>query len=174
LSQRRFAFFNGLKGGCVSDLRKKAVEGIKAGDMFRVTRTFTEEDARIFGDISRDYNPVHYDRRFSDTKKFKGRICHGLLVAGLVTEIGGQLGILASGMTFRYKKPVYFNDTIECRVTVEHIDHRGRMEAKVVYTNQDGERVIDGTLSGLIPGIEERRVLAVMLSEGDPTNGIRE
>jgi len=85
----------------MSDSRNKAIAGLKPGDSFAVSRTFTEQDTSIFADISRDYNPVHFDDRFANAKGFPGRICHGLLVASMVTEIGGQIGWLASGMTFR-------------------------------------------------------------------------
>ena len=67
----------------MSHIRNKAIEGLKAGDSFSVSRTFTEADVLQFGDLSRDYNPVHYDERFAAAKSFHARICHGLLVFGL-------------------------------------------------------------------------------------------
>src|SRR5260370_36959901 len=75
----------------MSHIRKKAIAGLKPGDSFTVSRTFTEQDMLAFADLSRDYNPVHFDDRFADAKNFRGRICHGLLVASLATEIGGQI-----------------------------------------------------------------------------------
>src|SRR5258705_13828314 len=94
----------------MSHIRKRAIAGLKPGDSFSVSRTFTEQDTMIFADVSRDYNPVHFDDRFADAKNFRGRICHGLLVASLATEIGGQIGWVGSGMAFCFKKAVYFND----------------------------------------------------------------
>src|SRR5262245_2968523 len=99
-------------------IREKAIAGLNRADCFAVSRTFTEKDTLAFAEISRDYNPVHFDDRFAQVKKFGGRICHGLLVASLVTEMGGQIGWLASEMNFRFRKPVYFGDTIECRLTI--------------------------------------------------------
>ena len=64
----------------MSNIRTKAIEGIKLGDTFSVSRTFTEHDVLEFADISRDYNPVHFDKRFANVKGLDGRICHGLLV----------------------------------------------------------------------------------------------
>lgn len=124
----------------------------------------------IFADISRDYNPVHFDDRFADAKNFRGRICHGLLVASLATEIGGQIGWLASGMTFRFKKPVYFGDKIECALTITEIDNHNRAKAEALFKNQKNEIVIEAHVTGIIPGIPERRVMETMIAEGDPTN----
>lgn len=154
----------------MSYIRKKTVEGLEIGDSFSVSRTFAEQDVIRFADISRDFNPVHCDDRFAKAKNFEGRICHGLLVASLITEIGGQIGWLASGMNFKFKKPVYFGDTINCNFTITDIDEKGRARAEVVYTNQKGFTVLTCSLTGILPGAEEKGVMQAMLAEGDPTN----
>jgi len=126
-----------------------------------------------FADLSRDYNPVHFDDRFVKAKNFRGRICHGLLVASLLTEIGGQIGWLASGMNFRFKKPVYFGDTIECCFTITELDERNRAKAEAVFKNQQNEIVLEAHLSGIVPGSAEKRAMEAMVAEGDPTNKCR-
>lgn len=147
----------------MSEIRRKAIAGLKVGDSFTVTRTFTEEDMLAFAGITRDYNPVHFDDRFAAVKKFNGRICHGLMVAGMLTEIGGQCGWLASGMNFRFKKPVYFNDTITCLCTLTTMDEKNRAEAEAVFTNQHGEVVLEASLFGVLPNARERLVLKDLL-----------
>jgi 3-hydroxybutyryl-CoA dehydratase len=149
----------------VSYIRNKTIAGLKRGDTFIVSRTFTEHDATAFADISRDYNPVHFDPRFAKVKNFHGRICQGLLVASLLTEIGGQIGWLASGMNFRFKKPVYFGDTIECLFTITELDDRNRAKAEVVFKNQRDETVIEAYVTGITPGLPERRVMELMMAE---------
>jgi acyl dehydratase len=154
----------------MTKIRKRTVAGIQTGDHFTVSRTFTEQDVLAFAEISRDYNPVHFDERFARGKNFTDRICHGLLVGGLLTEIGGQIGWLASEMHFRFKKPVYFGDTIECRFTITDLDDRNRAKAEAVFHNQAREIVLEATLSGLLPDDTEKRIMEAMLAEGDPTN----
>jgi len=154
----------------MSYIRQKAIAGLKPGDSFVISRTFTEQDTLAFADFSRDYNPVHFDDRFASAKNFRARICHGLLVASLATEIGGQIGWLASGMNFRFKRPVYFGDTIECSMTITEIDDRNRAKAEAVFKNQQNEIVIEADVTGIVPGLSERRVMEVMIAEGDPTN----
>lgn len=151
-------------------IRKKAIRGLEAGDTFTVSRTFSELDVIQFADISRDYNPIHLDKRFSTAKKFDGLICHGLLVASLITEIGGQIGWLASGMTLDFIKPVYIGETITCTLTITAIDDRGRARAEALCTNNDNLTVLEGLLTGIVPGTKERQVLKAMVAEGDPTN----
>jgi len=149
----------------MSEIRQKTVDGLKAGDTFTVNRKFTKKETESFGDITSDYNPVHYDRRFIEAKKLNGLICHGLLVASLITEIGGQIGWLASGMDFRFKKPVYFEDTITCTFTITEINERGKAKGEAVYRNQDGTIVLEATLKGILPGAKEKQVLKVLMEE---------
>jgi acyl dehydratase len=153
-------------------VRERAAEGLQVGDSFRTARTFTDDDVIRFAQISRDYNPVHFDARFAKARKFPGPICHGLLAASLATEVGGQIGWLASAMNFRFKGPVYVGETITCTWIITAIDQNARAKASVTFTKQDGLTVIEAEISGIVPGVEERKVLSQMLSEGDPTNGL--
>jgi acyl dehydratase len=154
----------------MSKIRKRAIEGIKISDTFTVVRTFTEKDMIQFADITKDYNAVHFDERFAEAKNLRGRICHGLLVASMITQVGGQIGWLASRFDLRFMKPVYFEDTITCRLTVDHIDEKSRAKATAVFQNQEGTTVLKAHLEGVLPGVAEREVLKAMVDEGDPTN----
>ncbi len=154
----------------MSEIRQKSIAGLKIGDSFSVFRTFTEQDTWQFADITKDYNPVHFDERFAQVKRLRGRICHGMLVASMISEVGGQMGWLASGMNLTFKKPVYFGDTIHCRVTITEIDDRGRAKAEAIYQNQEGAIVLEALLTGILPGPPEREVMQRMVAEGDPTN----
>jgi acyl dehydratase len=156
----------------MSHIRKKAISGLAKGDTFSVSRTFREQDVTQFAQISKDYNPIHFEQRFSSVKKIDGLICHGLLVASLITEIGGQIGWLASGMTLQFKKPVYIGDTIRCDFTITEIDARGRAKGEAVFTNENHIIVLEAVLIGMVPGIQEKQVMQDMLAEGDPTNKI--
>jgi len=152
--------------------RERAAEGLQVGDSFRTSRIFTDDDVILFAQITRDYNPVHFDARFAKAKNFSAPICHGLLVASLATEIGGQIGWLASAMNFRFKGPVYVGEAITCSWVMTAIEKNGRAKASVTVSKEDGATVIEAEISGIVPGLEERKVLSQMLSEGDPTNGL--
>jgi acyl dehydratase len=155
------------------EIRKKTIQGLQVGDTFTIARQFTEADMKTFADITRDYNAVHFDSRFAAAKHFRGRICHGLLVGSLLTEVGGQIGWLASVMNFKFKQPVYFDDIITCKFTITHIDERRRAKAKAFYFNTDGDLVLEADLEGILPDKTERQILDAMVREGDPSNKIR-
>lgn len=153
-------------------IRLKVMDGLSPGDTFTYHRRFTQEDTLMFGEMTRDYNPVHYDGRWTDEKGFKGLICHGLLVGSMICEFGGQVGWLASGMTFKFICPVYFDDTIQCTVSITKIEDNGRAEAEAVFTNQEEKQVGFARLTGRLPVKKEKDILGAMIREGDPTNGL--
>ena len=154
----------------MSDIRRRTIQGLQIGDTFTVSRRFTEEDVKVFADITCDYNPVHFDARFSDAKKFTARICHGLLVGSILSQVSGQIGWLASVMNFRFKHPVYFDETITCQFTITDVDEHRRARAEAIYFNQSGSVILEAELEGILPDASERKILDAMVAEGDPTN----
>lgn len=147
----------------MTEIREKAIAGLAVGDRFKISRTFTEADVNRFAEITRDHNPVHFDERFAAAKGFNGLVCHGLLVAGMISEIGGQIGWLASEMQFAYKKPVYLGDTITCDFEITEVDENGRATAAAEYKNQAGIVVIEGVLKGRLPGSTEKEILRSLI-----------
>lgn len=152
----------------MNTIRRRAIEGIRAGDVFTVERIFTLAEVVAFTRLSRDRNPIHSDQRFIEAKGFDSPICHGLLVGCLITEIGGQMAMLAAGMNFRFRRPVYPGERVTCRLEVLEVDERSRAKCAAVITNPAGETVIECELFGRVPGPEERRILAATDREGDP------
>jgi acyl dehydratase len=154
-------------------IRLKAIQGLRQGDSFSYRRKFSEEETVTFGDLTRDYNPVHYDIRWAKLKRFKGLICHGLLVGSMICEFGGQVGWLATGMNFKFIKPVYFGDSVTCHITIVKIRGNGRAEAEALFENQENEQVAYAYLKGLIPLEPDRKLLKQMVNDDDPTNKLK-
>ncbi|MHC6225078.1 MaoC family dehydratase [Pseudomonas sp. X10] len=155
----------------MKSFRQRAAEGLRTGDSFTLSRCISARDIQCFARVSRDYNPVHVDSPSAHIRNFKAPIAHGLLTASLLTEIGGQIGWLASGMSFRFKQPVYAGDTITCHWVIVDVDERGRAKATVTISNAEGVTVLEAETTGIIPGTKERARLMEMIAEGDPSNG---
>ena len=155
-------------------IRQRAIKGLREKDSFTYSRKFTREETEIFGDITRDYNPVHYDHRWAEAKGFNGLICHGLIVGSMICEFGGQVGWLATGMNFEFIKPVYFDDIITCTIKIVKIEDSGRAEAEAFFTNDHNEQVCYAYMTGRVPLDHEREILKKMVDENDPTNKLAE
>lgn len=130
--------------------RGKTFEEIQIGDSASFTKTITETDVYLFAGISGDFNPVHVDEEYARTTPFGRRIAHGGLASSLLAPVLGMklpgLGTVALEVTQRYRNPVYFGDTVTCRVEVTGKQERLRVvEMKILWTNQRGETVSKGS-----------------------------
>ncbi len=118
-------------------------------------RTITETDVMLFAGLSGDYNPLHTDAEFGKNTVFKERIAHGLLGLAVTTGLKARLGLFDGtvvaflGLTWDFKKPIFFGDTIHARFTIvekretKHPD-RGIIVQAVQVLNQRGEVVQEG------------------------------
>ena len=50
----------------------------------------SEHDIELFGEVSGDINPVHFDEALAKTTPFKGRIAHGVLTASYISTVLGM------------------------------------------------------------------------------------
>ncbi len=115
-------------------------------------RTIEEADIRATIALNGDQGGYHVDEAFARAAGFRQVIAPGLLQAGMVTKIGGDLSFLAREITFRFLKPVYAGDTLEvdCRcVAFEPGNRLVTLEAEV--TNQDGDVVLSCRTVGHLP-----------------------
>lgn len=145
----------------LADCRRRVIEsGLRVGSSARIVRTFEKEDIAAFGRITGDLNPYHFSDAFAADSRFARPIAHGLMVAAMLTEVGGQWAWLATRMTFSFIAPVYAGDTITLEITVVSLSEKNFAEAQASWTNQDGKVVLSGSLGGYPPTARQRELLA--------------
>ena len=69
-----------------------AIEDLSPGMSATFARTVTERDIALFGEVSGDINPVHFDETFASATPFKGRIAHGVFAASYISTVLGMAG----------------------------------------------------------------------------------
>jgi 3-hydroxybutyryl-CoA dehydratase len=111
--------------GTLEEPTRYYIEELKPGMSESYSRTVTEEDIQKFGEVSGDFNPVHFDDAYAKTTIFRGRIAHGLLTAGYIsTVLGTKLpgaGSVFMGATIRFKAPVRIGDIVTAICTVREV-----------------------------------------------------
>jgi acyl dehydratase len=78
--------------------------------------TITESMIDDFAKISGDYNPLHMDEKFAQSRDFKNRVCHGMLLGSLFSRlvgmyVPGKYGLYFS-QTLNFVNPTTVNDTV--------------------------------------------------------------
>jgi 3-hydroxybutyryl-CoA dehydratase len=133
------------------------IESLSPGVSVETSTTITAREIDLFAEATGDKNPVHLDEEFAATTQFGGRIAHGMLTAGLVSAaIASKLpgpGSIYLGQTLRFTKPVRLGDTVTVRLEViEVITAKRRVRLATTCTNQNGETVLDGEATVMVPG----------------------
>jgi len=101
------------------------IEDLKPGMSESFTKTVTERDIELFGEVSGDVNPVHFDEEFAKGTIFKGRIAHGVLSSSYISTVLGMKmpgpGTIFMSLTTRFKAPVRIGDTVTATCTVREV-----------------------------------------------------
>ncbi len=129
------------------------------GQTASLSKTVTEDDIRLFGEVSLDTNPVHFDDAVARQTRFGGRIAHGMLGASLVSAVLGTRlpgpGTIYLGQTLTFKGAVRIGDTITATVAV-----KAQKGDKPIFTldtnvtNQQGDVVLTGEAVVLVEPLD--------------------
>ncbi|MDE3117083.1 MAG: MaoC family dehydratase [Pseudomonadota bacterium] len=101
------------------------IEDLKPGMSESFSHTVTERDIEMFGEVSGDMNPAHFDAAFAATTPFKTRIAHGVLSSSYISTVLGMKmpgpGAIFISLTTRFKAPVRIGDTVTATCTVKEV-----------------------------------------------------
>lgn len=130
-------------------MKGRTINEINIGDKASYSRTVTEADVLLFGGVSGDLNPAHFNEEYSKNTIFKGRITHGMLSASYISAVlGMQLpgpGTIYLSQELKFMAPVMFGDTITAMVEViEKLEDKNRIVLDTTCINQHGSTVLKG------------------------------
>jgi 3-hydroxybutyryl-CoA dehydratase len=117
---------------------------VKVGDQFSTHKQVTENDIKLFADLSGDHNPLHLDADFASRSMFKQRVAHGMLTASLISAALASMPgtIILTDICLSFEKPVNIGDKLTARVTVTNVQN------SKVDLNAEVLRGADTILSG--------------------------
>jgi 3-hydroxybutyryl-CoA dehydratase len=130
-------------------MKGKTINEINIGDEASYSRTITETDVVLFGGVSGDLNPAHFNEEYCKDTMFKSRIAHGMLSAGYISTVLGMYlpgpGTIYLSQEVKFTAPVRFGDTITAIAKViEKIEDKNRIVLETICMNQDGKVVVKG------------------------------
>ena len=157
-------------------LTNRTFDEIEIGESASLTRTLRAEDVALFGAVSGDLNPAHFDAEYAATTLFKEPIAHGMLCGALVsTVLGTQLpgpGTICISQELRFRRPVKIGDTLTVTLTCreKHTDKK-RIVFDCDCKNQRGESVTRGLAEVIAPTekvVRAAKVLPDISLNGSP------
>lgn len=110
--------------------RGYCIEDLEVGISATYGKTITETDIVLFAGITGDDNPIHIDEEYAQETRFKGRVAHGMLLAGLISCVAGTRlpgpGAIYMGQTLKFLSPVRIGETVRVVATVTDVDRKKR------------------------------------------------
>ena len=146
-----------LDSGVFGDIQRGTIciEDIEVGMSRGLRKVIEDADLEMFGRISGDRNPVHFDDDYARDTIFGGRIAHGMLTASLISAvIGEQLpghGTIYLKQSLTFLAPVRPGDLVEASVTVAAIDYGKRRVTLDCVCLVEGKPVLKGEAMVLAP-----------------------
>lgn len=122
---------------------------MKVGQTASRTTTVTAEDVEAYGQLTGDYNPLHFDAEFAAGTRFgrlvvQGGITTGLVHALVAMDLPGPGSVFLS-QDWKFTAPVFIGDTITATVEVRSM-HPSKpvTELGVRIARDGGEVVLEG------------------------------
>jgi acyl dehydratase len=111
----------------------------------------------MWAGASGDYNPIHYDKDFAQSRGLPGVIVHGQLVFSflgqLITDWIGEQGNLKK-LTCNYKEMNFPGEALICKGKVNNKyikDGDHYVECSIWAENKKGERTVSGRAIAILP-----------------------
>lgn len=120
---------------------------LNIGDKYSIKRIITEEEVLLFSEVSGDKNPLHLDEEYAKKTRFKGRICHGMLIGAHISELLGMYfpgaGTIYLSQSLKFINPVYLGEEIDITAEVLEIVEK-KVRLFIYVTNNNEKRVLEG------------------------------
>ena len=131
------------------------IDDLKPGMAESFTKTVTAREVELFGEVSGDVNPVHFDEAFAAQTIFKGRIAHGVLSSSYISTVLGMKmpgpGTIFMSLTTRFKAPVRIGDTVTATCTVREVVAEKRRVVLDCICKVGDVTVVDGEAMVMAP-----------------------
>ena len=125
-------------------------EQIEIGHTKEFQIKVTESLVNDFAKLSGDFSPIHINEDFAKSKKFKGKIVHGMLLASFLSRMVGMYlpgkHALYLSQSLEFHNPCFINDEI----TVSSIVNEKSESTKIIridskILNNKNEVLLNGT-----------------------------
>lgn len=102
---------------------RSGLRSLHVGQVFSLSRTFSERDLVQFSALTGDSNPLHLNPDFAKTTAFSRPLVHGVLVNGLISALLGSNspGCVLVKQDIRFPAPLFAGETVSARAEVRRV-----------------------------------------------------
>lgn len=122
------------------------------GQAFQFTYTISQEVYDSFLKTSLDFNPLHTQDDFAQSKGFSGRVMHGNILNAFLSHFIGEglptKNVMILTQDIAFKKPSFLGDVLALNATVEEVHESVKMVTfKYFFAHESGEKRATGRIS---------------------------
>ena len=125
------------------------LKDIKIGQKKSFEVVVTESMVDDFAKLSGDNNPLHMDENYAKSNNFKGRVCHGMLLASFFSRLAGMYipgkNALYFSQSLEFQHPCFVNDRIEIHGEVIDKSLATKIITLKTTISKDKRQIVDGT-----------------------------
>ncbi|MFD1507239.1 MaoC family dehydratase [Georgenia yuyongxinii] len=121
----------------------------QVGASASITKTLGAHEVELFSEMTGDYNPLHVDEAAAKASRFGALITQGGVTSGLLNAVVAEKlpgpGTVFLSVSWSFKRPTYFGETMTATVTVTKVrEDKPICTVQTTVTNADGEVCIEG------------------------------
>lgn len=135
-------------------------EDLSLGMEESYSKVISDDDVRVFAELSGDVNPVHLNDAFAAETIFKRRIAHGFLTGSLLsTVLGTKLpgpGCIYLSQNLKFRAPVYIGDEVVATCKVTNLDAEKGRATLACTCAVNGKPVLEGEAVMMVDRREPR------------------
>lgn len=123
---------------------------MKPGDRFALQFTVTEAIWSAFVTLFNDRNPLHTDDAFARERGFAGRVMHGNILGGFLSNFVGEnlphKDVIIHRQSISYANPVYLGDQLDFHAEVSDVHESVNAVEFSFRFEREGLRIAKGTI----------------------------
>ena len=128
-------------------MNEYSFEQLSIGTQESQTLTLTKNDIEQFASFSGDYSTIHMDDKYAESRSFKARLTHGMLVGSYISsllgmKLPGKHGLLQS-INCNFCAPCYAPNTLIMTGTVKRRSEGLKVVTiEITVVDQDGTLIV--------------------------------
>ncbi|MCK4687654.1 MAG: hypothetical protein KAT66_05965 [Candidatus Lokiarchaeota archaeon] len=109
-----------------------------------INLNISAKDVLRYGEVSGDFNPIHFKKKYAISKGLKDRIAHGLIVNSIISKYFGMEfpgnGTFFLDYTYKFFQPLYLNKNYKMVINFPFIkEKKGLFEAVIKILDKRGD-----------------------------------
>ena len=123
------------------------IDDLSQGKEFSFEKKISSSDVNVFAELTGDNSPLHMEDQFARERGFKGRVVHGGLLVGCISQLVGVhfpgTNSIIQALDIKFSHPAYIGDLLKIHSIIDQIsESMGTIILKLAITNQNTGQVL--------------------------------